>query len=161
MLGATTCPQPYADSKPAAKCAPISGSVDTHHDTPPRRDLVSLSAMRTSALVAGATEYRVDATTGAEKVIHSFKGMHTTSDPQAGSIVRSNLLYGISRVGGTHQLGAVFSLDPATGDLTVLHSLARTDGEDPGGLVYNQGAFYGTTYGGGASGFGTVFKLTP
>jgi uncharacterized repeat protein (TIGR03803 family) len=47
---------------------------------------------------------------------------------------------------------------------TVLHSFAGgSDGGDPeAGLIADeQGALYGTTLGGGSSGSGTVFKLTP
>src|SRR5690242_2558567 len=47
--------------------------------------------------------------------------------------------------------------------LTTLHNFgASKDGLDPGsGLIKgNDGYFYGVTYGGGASGYGTVFKVT-
>jgi uncharacterized repeat protein (TIGR03803 family) len=46
---------------------------------------------------------------------------------------------------------------------TTLHSFDATDGDDPqGGLVQaTNGKLYGTTYGGGANGAGTVFKITP
>ncbi len=46
---------------------------------------------------------------------------------------------------------------------TTLHSFDTTDGDDPqGGLVQaTNGKLYGTTYGGGANGAGTVFKITP
>ena len=47
--------------------------------------------------------------------------------------------------------------------LTTLHSFDGTDGSDPSaGLVQaTNGDGYGTTYGGGANGLGTVFKITP
>jgi uncharacterized repeat protein (TIGR03803 family) len=46
---------------------------------------------------------------------------------------------------------------------TTLHNFNFTDGEDPqGGLVQaTDGNLYGTTYGGGAEGAGTVFRITP
>jgi uncharacterized repeat protein (TIGR03803 family) len=47
----------------------------------------------------------------------------------------------------------------------VLHSFlgAPSDGAGPfAGLIADkEGALYGTTLGGGSSGFGTVFKMTP
>jgi uncharacterized repeat protein (TIGR03803 family) len=45
----------------------------------------------------------------------------------------------------------------------VLHSFNGSDGSHPqAGLIFDAaGNLYGTTYGGGASGYGTVFKLTP
>jgi uncharacterized repeat protein (TIGR03803 family) len=46
---------------------------------------------------------------------------------------------------------------------TTLHSFDGTDGENPeAGLVQaTNGNLYGTTYGGGANSYGTVFKITP
>src|ERR1039458_6384026 len=47
---------------------------------------------------------------------------------------------------------------------TTLHSFDGTDGENPyyAGLVQaTNGNLYGTTYGGGANGYGTVYKITP
>jgi uncharacterized repeat protein (TIGR03803 family) len=46
--------------------------------------------------------------------------------------------------------------------LTTLHSFNGNDGANPlAGLVQgSDGSFYGTTYGGGAGGAGTVFRLT-
>jgi len=72
-------------------------------------------------------------------------------------------LYGTTNRGGASYYGTVFKLDTA-GKETVLYSF--TGGADGGypyaGLVLDaQGNLYGTTYGGGAAGFGTVFKLTP
>jgi uncharacterized repeat protein (TIGR03803 family) len=47
--------------------------------------------------------------------------------------------------------------------LTVLHNFTVTDGSYPSGpLLFDQaGSLYGTTIGGGAHGYGTVFKLDP
>jgi uncharacterized repeat protein (TIGR03803 family) len=67
--------------------------------------------------------------------------------------------------GGTNGEGTVFKITPA-GTLTTLYNFCTqancTDGEEPAaGLVLaSNGDFYGTTYGGGANGFGTVFKIT-
>ena len=58
--------------------------------------------------------------------------------------------------------GVVFKLDP-TGTETELHSFTGGgDGGYPAGLVLDRaGNLYGTTDGGGAYGYGTVFKLVP
>jgi uncharacterized repeat protein (TIGR03803 family) len=67
--------------------------------------------------------------------------------------------------GGTYGEGTVFKITPA-GTLTTLYSFCTQadcpDGEEPeAGLVLASNAnFYGTTYGGGANGYGTVFKIT-
>jgi uncharacterized repeat protein (TIGR03803 family) len=49
------------------------------------------------------------------------------------------------------------------GRVTTLHSFDGTDGSNyKGGLVQaTDGNFYGTTFGGGANGYGTLFKITP
>ncbi len=79
-------------------------------------------------------------------------------------------LYGATNYGGelgcpdTSGLGCgmVFKID-ATGKETILYTLTGgTTGSEPSGLVRDaQGNLFGTTVGGGASGLGTVFKLTP
>jgi uncharacterized repeat protein (TIGR03803 family) len=80
----------------------------------------------------------------------------------------SGALYGTTSLGGASGNGTVFKLTPPTisgGAWTesVLHSFTGSDGDYPwAGLIFDgSGALYGTTTGGGASGNGTVFKLTP
>jgi len=81
----------------------------------------------------------------------------------------SGALYGTTLHGGASGLGEVFQLTPpatgATGwTLHVLHSFAGgSDGANTlAPVVFDkQGALYGTTINGGASGDGTVFRLTP
>jgi uncharacterized repeat protein (TIGR03803 family) len=70
-------------------------------------------------------------------------------------------LYGTTLYGGVSNDGTVFKITPS-GALTILHSFAGTDGENPyAGLVLGiDGNFYGTTYQGGVSGDGTVFKIS-
>ena len=63
-------------------------------------------------------------------------------------------------------MGTVFKMTPG-GVLTTLVEFTGTTGSNKGrspraGLVRgNDGNFYGTTEGGGASDMGTVFKMTP
>jgi len=70
--------------------------------------------------------------------------------------------YSTTEKGGTGSpsVGTVFKLTPE-GTLTTLQSFDSTDGADPeGGLVqYTGGAFYGVTYQGGKSNYGTIFTL--
>ncbi|MFT3682978.1 MAG: T9SS type A sorting domain-containing protein [Ferruginibacter sp.] len=70
--------------------------------------------------------------------------------------------YGVTSGGGTNTYGTVFKMTPA-GVYTVLrHFNYATDGTNPKGhLVQGKdSAFYGITYGGGANGVGTIFKIT-
>ncbi len=75
-------------------------------------------------------------------------------------------LYGTTFAGGAFGKGSVYELSPS-GALTTLYSFCPeagcVDGESPiGGLILGpDGNYYGTTDGGGANGFGTVFEITP
>jgi uncharacterized repeat protein (TIGR03803 family) len=105
---------------------------------------------------------------GAETVLHSFcvrAGCPDGSHPRADLVMdTAGNLYGTTYYGGTNSVGAVFKLSP-NGTETVLHSFAAngSDGTHPyAGLVMDTvGNLYGTTYSGGANGYGTVFKVTP
>src|SRR5581483_4768277 len=72
-------------------------------------------------------------------------------------------LYGTTSAGGYFDLGTVFIIHKDGTGFTVLYSFGATgDGQMPfGSLVEgSDGALYGTTYGGGADGAGTVFRIT-
>ena len=103
---------------------------------------------------------------GVETVLYSFAGGTTDgADPRAGPILDSSgTLYGTTYGGGAYGLGTVFQISSA-GVETVLHSFAggTTDGVRPqGGLIIDSaGNLYGTTSGGGASGLGTVYEVSP
>jgi uncharacterized repeat protein (TIGR03803 family) len=61
-------------------------------------------------------------------------------------------------------VGTVFELARGSNDntLTALASFDGTDGSNPyGGLTFDAGNLYGTTYNGGANLAGTIFELTP
>jgi uncharacterized repeat protein (TIGR03803 family) len=76
--------------------------------------------------------------------------------------------YGTANRGGANGEGTIFKMTPS-GILTTLYSFcsqggsACTDGAFPYAGVVNgtDGNFYGTTHNGGASSYGTVFKITP
>ena len=101
-----------------------------------------------------------------ESVLHSFNGSDG-SGPFAGLIFdAAGNLYGTTYYGGAFRYGNVFKLAPnQDGSWTesVLHSFNGSDGSGPeAGLIFDAaGNLYGTTVGGGASGYGTVFKLAP
>jgi uncharacterized repeat protein (TIGR03803 family) len=106
---------------------------------------------------------------GAETVLYSFTEPSDGFAPYGGVIrdAKGNL-YGTTfqafQAGcNTDGCGTVYELTPA-GKFTVLHTFTGgSDGGNPaGGLVMDkEGNLYGTTYGYGAHGYGTVFKLTP
>jgi uncharacterized repeat protein (TIGR03803 family) len=106
--------------------------------------------------------YKLDKT-GKETVLYSFKGGSDGGQPQAG-VIRDSAgnLYGTTFFGGTWGYGVVYKLDKA-GNETVLHSF--TGGADGGYPEYagvirdSAGNLYGTTFLGGASGNGVVYKV--
>lgn len=118
------------------------------------------------------TVFSINPATGAETTVYSFCSRKncTDGDGPLGSLTNvEGKLYGTTKAGGAHGakyggFGTAFSLDPQTGAETVLHSFDYdgTDGYYPeAGLINVKGTLYGTTYGGGAHGEGTVFSITP
>jgi uncharacterized repeat protein (TIGR03803 family) len=102
-----------------------------------------------------------------EKVLYSFNGQDG-AEPFASLIfdAKGNL-YGTTAGGGASGDGAVFELISSKGKWTekTLYSF-NPNGKDAlfpeAGLISDSsGNLYGTTYGGGANGAGTVFELTP
>jgi uncharacterized repeat protein (TIGR03803 family) len=109
------------------------------------------------------TVFKVTAS-GEETVLYRFSGISGDGFPQDG-VVRdsSGNLYGTTQNGGPDNAGTVFKIDPA-GEKTVLYSFTgSTDGGYPmaGVVLDTEGNLYGTTFGGGSSGAGTVFKVDP
>jgi uncharacterized repeat protein (TIGR03803 family) len=106
---------------------------------------------------------------GTERVLYSFTGAADGAAPYGG-VIRdaTGNLYGTTFQGAglgcnDYGCGTVFELTPA-GQFKVLHTFTGGgDGGNPAaGLVKDMaGNLYGSTYGGGAYGYGTIFKLTP
>jgi uncharacterized repeat protein (TIGR03803 family) len=110
---------------------------------------------------------------GKEKVLRDFDAPVDGSSLYGGiALDDAGNIYGASYDGGTNNGGTVYELSPK-GKITVLHDFAGggTDGwgSTAGVALDDAGNVYGTTmYGGGtsceingASGCGTVFKITP
>ena len=112
-------------------------------------------------------------------VIYSFTGQNGDgANPETGLVLTpKGLFYGTTAAGGAAGYGTVFAMTPAVGGIwteSVLHSFAGApggcgtsgqpvcDGANPLGgltLVPASGVLFGTTYGGGTAGWGTVFRL--
>ena len=110
------------------------------------------------------TVFKIDSS-GNETVLHYFTGPPDGEVPDfAGLIIdTAGNLYGTTAFGGASSNGTVFKID-TSGNETVLHSFAGFpgDGANPSAalIMDKRGNLYGTTETGGASGFGTVFKLS-
>jgi uncharacterized repeat protein (TIGR03803 family) len=113
-----------------------------------------------------------------EKVLHGFKGGTDGANPNGGLIFDSKgTVYGTSSGGGNEGgecgsggCGTVFELKPPTtkGGAWTETMLYRFDpgtsgaAEPVAGVIFDRrGNLYGTTLGGGDSGWGTIFQLVP
>jgi uncharacterized repeat protein (TIGR03803 family) len=101
--------------------------------------------------------------TGHETVLYSFTGGANGSEPYTGLVMdNSGNLYGTTRAGGSSGAGTVYKVNIKTKQETVLYSFTgQPDGGTPlSGLVMDQsGNLYGTTFAGGSSNDGTVYKV--
>jgi uncharacterized repeat protein (TIGR03803 family) len=101
---------------------------------------------------------------GDDVPLHSFDGSHG-SNPYGAMAYdpSSETFFATASAGGSFGFGTVVSgTFTVTDPLTVLHHFAGspTDGATPyGSLLFYNGNLYGTTYKGGASGLGTVFRI--
>jgi uncharacterized repeat protein (TIGR03803 family) len=99
-------------------------------------------------------------------LLHGFaEGPSDGARPEAGVILDgAGSLYGTTLQGGTSNFGTVFKVKIDGTGFVLLHSFAlgaSDDGANPAAGVILDGAgnLYGTTYGGGVSGGGTIFKV--
>ena len=110
---------------------------------------------------SGGVVFKLDAA-GQETVLYGFPAEHGGNYPEsalAGD--RNGNLYGTTYNGGRANAGVVYRVD-MVGHHTVLYSFTGgADGGWPVGGVMRDGAgnLYGTTYRGGASGAGALFKV--
>lgn len=96
----------------------------------------------------------------------------TNSDgagPYASLILSGNTLYGTAAGGGSSGNGTVFAVNTNGSGFTNLHSFTvasaypytNSDGVSPyAGLILLSNSLYGTTFYGGSSGWGTLFKVS-
>jgi uncharacterized repeat protein (TIGR03803 family) len=101
--------------------------------------------------------------TGTLSILHAFDGSDGAL-PSGGLVQATDGgLYGVTQGGGTNgDYGVIFRIT-TNGTFKLLHSFCGSDGRQPvADLVQGRdGAFYGTTAGGGPNGdSGTVFKIT-
>jgi uncharacterized repeat protein (TIGR03803 family) len=112
---------------------------------------------------------QVAAWASTETVAWNFGGSGDGTAPTGNLIADSaGNFYGVTSLGGAHNMGTVFELSPKSGGgwtETVLYSfgLQNGDGTQPtSGLVMDsKGNLYGTTEFGTANDTGTVFELSP
>jgi uncharacterized repeat protein (TIGR03803 family) len=117
------------------------------------------------------TAFKLNPSSGVETVLRNFTGLADGASPQAGlTMDAAGNLYSTTSGGGASATcpgcGTVFKLD-ASDNETLLRTFAGSAGTPMDGAVSvtglstdGAGGLYGTTVAGGASGLGTVFKLS-
>lgn len=116
--------------------------------------LTITALMLASAMPAAATGYTV---------LHNFTGGTSDGDDPRGALTMSgSTLYGMTRIGGSSNLGTVFKMNSDGTGFELLHSFTggAADGSLPyGDLTLSGATLYGMSYQGG-EGYGTVFKIS-
>jgi uncharacterized repeat protein (TIGR03803 family) len=113
---------------------------------------------------SGGTVFKL-AKSGELSILYTFSGGSDGSSPCSG-VIRDSAgnLYGTTRYGGLNAGGVVYKVD-SSGQETVLYNFCSqpncTDGNGPiaGVIRDSAGNLYGTTYSGGHSGYGVVYKI--
>lgn len=94
----------------------------------------------------------------------SFNGANG-ANPVANLVEGSNgNFYGTTLGGGTSNSGTIFEVSPDGSFFTNVYNFSGgSNGADPAGalIIGDDGNFYGTTYNGGVSNWGTIFRLSP
>ena len=99
-------------------------------------------------------------------ILYSFVGFPNDGAQPEAALIQANdgNFYGTTIAGGTNGLGTVFRFSSGGGE-TNLYTFggSPTDGLEPSAALVqgSDGNLYGTTYDGGSSGVGTVFRISP
>jgi uncharacterized repeat protein (TIGR03803 family) len=108
------------------------------------------------------TLFRINTDGSGYTVLKEFSGSDGTG-PEGSLVLSGTKLYGTTYQGGSLQVGTVYKVDTDGGGFALLRSFIndhRFDGFHPaGGLISSDTMLYGTTFQGGHSNFGTIFKI--
>jgi uncharacterized repeat protein (TIGR03803 family) len=113
----------------------------------------------------GGTVFKIGTDDNGYSVTHQFQGSPADGTGAYGSLAQANgAFYGVTQTGGANNLGTIFKQNADGTGYAVLYSFTGTasgDGRHPlyTTLAASGNTLYGMTFGGGAAGFGTVFKI--
>jgi len=104
--------------------------------------------------------------------LYSFSGTNGNGPDGPPAVASNGIVYGATGAGGSHGDGVLFGLSPSGTILPAVFSnwterllysfTGGSDGSQPGGglVLDTSGNIYGTAYGGGANGKGTLYEFT-
>ncbi len=107
------------------------------------------------------TVYEFNANTNTITDIADFNGRNG-SNPYASLVAAGNgVFYGTTDIGGVNNNGTVYEFNANTNTVTKLADFNGTNGTNPDAslIAFSNGVFYGTAFGGGANGDGTVYEF--
>ncbi len=146
----------YSFAAPAAKDAGLPGAAP----------IVIGSLLYGTSETGGAgsgdgTVFSVPLGGGSDSLLFSFQGGVNGNQPQAPVTLNGVTLFGTTDGGGSEKLGILFGVPLAGGSATILHNFVGvSQGRYPVGALVAIGSWlYGTTYGGGTSDDGTVYRM--
>ena len=92
-----------------------------------------------------------------------FDGAASGRQPYGSLISDGTFLYGMTKQGGTNNMGVIFKIKPDGTNFTKLLDFAgASNGKNPYGSLIFDGIFlYGMTFAGGTNDVGTLFKILP
>lgn len=114
------------------------------------------------------TLFRLNADGSAFATLHTFTGLSDGSSPTEELVSAGDVLYGMANGGGTAGTGLIFKINADGSGFTAVHNFDPALGFPPtngggvgprGGLVLSGSTLYGTSFYGGSSAWGTVFKV--
>jgi uncharacterized repeat protein (TIGR03803 family) len=119
------------------------------------------------------TIFSVGTNGGGFFVLHNFDGDPSIGQhPHARLTLEGSRMYGVASGQASPGWGSLFSIETDGSGFNPFYTfttphnsssgLTNIDGEQPqGALIPSAGILYGTAYGGGTGGYGTVFSITP
>lgn len=158
---------------------PDANWTNTTGINPHARLILSGSTLYGTAFAGGSfgngTVFKVNIDGTGFTVVHHFSAasgnpwVNTDGTSSSAPLVLvNNTLYGTAVLGGQSGYGTVFKVRTDGTDFAPLHHFSATsgirytnsDGAYPnGGLIFSGGNLYGTAHGGGASGYGSLFRV--